>query len=375
MRRKVVHVLIAFGLINVVAVLIFYGWIVSRQLSRQNINHVSDVIIRGKSGITITSENIEDVRKELLTGHTLKPLRQQQQNRQENIPPVPEFSKSDYIAPLNDEIVQKYQTFPDKKPVDSILILTPIHDVAGKLKTFLHLLQSITYPHHLISIAFGEDSSHDNTLHIADDIAVELRKSFVRVDIFHFNLSGQVNGSWSNVHNKNNQFHRRRHLAQARNALLRASLKNQDWVLWIDSDISFLPPDIVQKLLSAEKDIVVPVCIYMDNGKKRVFDKNTWRETKGSLSYQQSLSSNDLMLEGYDNTKRLWLSDLKAEGRVVPIDGVGGCTLLIRSECHKNGLIFPESIYQHHIETEGLAKLAKQMGYDVYGMPFLEVTH
>ena len=292
-----------------------------------------------------------------------------------DIRPVPDHSLSDDVPPLDAAIMQKYRDYPQKPAKDSIIILTPIHNVAGRLKTFLHLLQSINYPHSLISIAFGEDSSHDNTLHIADDIAVELRKSFARVDVFHFSLGGQINGSWSTIHDRVNQFHRRRHLAQARNALLRAALKNQDWALWIDSDLSHLPPDIIQQLLSAEKEVVAPLCVYMDHKRKRVYDKNTWRETNSSLGSQKNLSPDFLVFEGYHDTKRLWLSDLRAEGRVVPIDGVGGCTLLIQSKCHEKGLIFPEKAFQHHIETEGLAKLAKHMGYGVYGMPFVEVIH
>lgn len=375
MRGKCIRILIGFGLVNILAILIFYGWIASSQFSRKKHSPVSDIIYSDGSGIVIKSQtNIQDLNRVLFTGHTLKPP-QAKQSGNANIPPVPAYSKSDDIAPLDETVMKQYQAYPVKKPTDSILILSPVHDVEGKLRSFMRLLQSINYPHHLISIAFGEDSSHDNTLHIADEIARQLRKSFAKVNVFHFNLTGQINGSWTNIHSKGNQFHRRRHLAQARNALLRSSLKKQDWVLWIDSDISFLPPDIVQQLLSAEKEIVVPVCVYKDGERTRVFDKNTWRETPDSLAFQRSLSADDLMLEGYENTKRLWLSDLRAEGHVVPIDGVGGCTLLVRSECHRNGLFFPETIVHHHIETEGLAKMAKQMGYGVYGMPFVEVVH
>lgn len=81
------------------------------------------------------------------------------------------------------------------------------------------------------------------------------------------------------------------------------------------------------------------------------------------------------MLEGYQPTRKKYLPDLKKEGRKVPIDGVGGCTLLVRADCHRKGLIFPPFIYQHHIETEGLAKLAKTMNFTVVGLPFVSVFH
>ena len=107
----------------------------------------------------------------------------------------------------------------------------------------------------------------------------------------------------------------------------------------------------------------------------RVYDKNTWRETDDSRQHLDTLKEEELMLEGYSSTKRLWLSDLRAEGRVVPIDGVGGCTLLVKGKVHQDGVIFPETLFEHHLETEGFSKMALSKGYGVFGMPFVEVVH
>ncbi|KAK6183780.1 hypothetical protein SNE40_006382 [Patella caerulea] len=291
------------------------------------------------------------------------------------IPPVPDYSSSDIISPVEEKIVKHFLQYKPMKYQEKVLILTPIHNVANLLIRFGNLLKSLTYPHNLISIAFGEDCSVDSTLSVAKSIALDLEKSFRSVKVFHFNLTGQIKGEWNNIHNQFLQLPRRKHLAKSRNLLLKSGLRDEDWVLWIDSDISFLPPDIIQHLLSSDKDIVVPSCVYQDNNNKRVYDKNTWRETELSMKKQKELEENELMLEGYDRTKRLYLPDLRAEGRVVPIDGVGGCTLLINADLHRKGLNFPETVVDHHIETEGLAKMAKRMGFGVYGMPFVEVFH
>ena len=56
------------------------------------------------------------------------------------------------------------------------------------IQKFLPLLQSITYPHSLISVCFGEDGSHDDTMNVSHDIANELRKSFASVQVFHLEL-------------------------------------------------------------------------------------------------------------------------------------------------------------------------------------------
>ncbi|KAK7087580.1 uncharacterized protein [Littorina saxatilis] len=394
MKLRSIRALTIFTAVNIFGILLFYMWVFSNQVSRLKKSSASKIVFSGggagdfRAAVTRSAvehhriqqfdldalNRFENEKSNVLAGHTLKPSKKSHVSLV-GIKPVPEVSESDDVRELDQSIMRQMQEYREKLAKDTILILSPIHDVAGKLKNFQRLLQSITYPNSLISIAFGEDSSSDNTLHAARNVALELRKSFSRVDVFHLNMSGQINGSWSTIHHSKNQLHRRGHLAEARNALLSAALKDQDWVLWIDSDVSFFPPDIVQQLLSAEKEIVAPLCVYQDGKRKRVFDKNTWRETPQSLVHLKHMLLNELMVEGYGQTKRLWLSDLRAEGRVVPIDGVGGCTLLIRSKCHKEGLVFPEELFQNHIETEGLAKLAKHMGFGVYGMPFVEVVH
>lgn len=92
----------------------------------------------------------------------------------------------------------------------------------------------------------------------------------------------------------------------------------------------------------------------------------------------------------YDGTQyRIWLCDLKAEGREVPMYFVGGCSLMIKAACYRKGLKCTEEPYkpvkfklgtegvaeQLSIETEGLAKMARDLGMSVYGLPHLEVFH
>ena len=39
------------------------------------------------------------------------------------------------------------------------------------------------------------------------------------------------------------------------------------------------------------------------------------------------------------------------------------------------GLNFPAYVYNNHIETEGLAAMARSMGVKVHGMPSVEIVH
>lgn len=295
------------------------------------------------------------------------------------IPRVPKYSESDIVPYINENITREYLKYPKRAYKEKIVILTPVCDVANKLDHFGKLLSNLSYPHQLISVYFGEDSSSDRTLDMATLVGDELvtKHNFHRAAAFHFNASGGVHGTWGDIHHRLSQLERRSHIAKSRNMLLKIGLASGvfDYVLWIDSDISKLPTDIIQQLLSANKDVVVPSCLFKSGKYKRIFDKNSWRETLRSLEDQSHLPKDILLVEGYTYTLRLYLPDLRADGRVVSLDGVGGCTLLVRSECHRNGLIFPEEVYKHHIETEGLGKMAKDMGYSVVGMPFVEVYH
>lgn len=295
------------------------------------------------------------------------------------VPSVPEYSVIDVVPYINESLTQDYLTIPKKDYTYRILILTPVCDVAHLLEGYVRALSRLTYPHALLSVYFGEDSSTDRTFTMARVLARDLvdKYGFNSADAFHLNTSGGVHGSWGEVHDKGSQYERRSHLANARNMLLQIGLKtfDFDYILWVDSDISNLPEDLIEQLLFADADVVVPSCLFRQGRFKKVFDKNSWRETPTSVADQSKLPDDILIVEGYGHSFRIFLSDLKSEGRVVRLDGVGGCALLIKARCHRNGLIFPEEIYNHHIETEGLAKMATDMGLKVRGMPWVEVFH
>ena len=146
-------------------------------------------------------------------------------------------------------------------------------------------------------------------------------------------------------------------------------------MLWIDSDVSYVPHDIIQHLMYDNKDVIVPSCMWKDGNKYETYDRNTWQETDKSLEFLRNLSSTTLMLEGYSKSLRLYLYDITNQGFVVKLDGVGGCILMAKAQCFREGLNFPETIYDNHIETEGLAKMALRMKFGVYGLPFVKVVH
>jgi mannan polymerase complexes MNN9 subunit len=53
----------------------------------------------------------------------------------------------------------------------------------------------------------------------------------------------------------------------------------------------------------------------------------------------------------------------------VQLDGVGGATLLVKAEVHRDGAMFPPFAFYHLIETEGFAKMASRLGWKAWGLP------
>ena len=68
-------------------------------------------------------------------------------------------------------------------------------------------------------------------------------------------------------------------------------------------------------------------------------------------------------------------SGMCKEDGTVKLDGVGGAIILMQASLHREGAYFPPYPFNHSIETEGLAKMTKEMGSQPYGMPMLKIWH
>jgi peptide chain release factor subunit 1 len=147
-------------------------------------------------------------------------------------------------------------------------------------------------------------------------------------------------------------------LAKSRNHLLFHALDDEDWVLWVDVDLAECPPGIIETLLATGKDIVQPHCVLDHDGP--TFDQNAWT---GHGAHH---------LDAYRGTP------------IVKLDAVGGTMLLVRADIHREGLVFPAFRYGlanplardgGEVETEGLGMMARDMGYECWGLPDVEIRH
>eukprot|EP01100_Stratorugosa_tubuloviscum_P001707 TRINITY_DN1386_c2_g2_i1.p1 TRINITY_DN1386_c2_g2~~TRINITY_DN1386_c2_g2_i1.p1 ORF type:complete len:342 (-),score=101.37 TRINITY_DN1386_c2_g2_i1:127-1152(-) len=255
-----------------------------------------------------------------------------------------------------------------------ILVLTPIKSVNyAEMQRYGNLLKDLNFPKQNIDVAMLESDSRDSstTYNNARKLG-----DFLLLNGFHsFLLLQHDFNYYINVHTRhdiNFQVKRRAILARSRNMLLYSALKlEHNWVLWIDVDLYFYPNFILNQLLEANKQIIVPNCVMEPGG--RSYDLNTWKGGDPELIRRNW--GNDIIFEGYKENGRKHLSDLRKDGSITQIDSVGGAMLLVDADLHRQGLIFPFFGYRQHIETEGFALMAADIGINIWGMPNLEIIH
>ncbi|KAI9829194.1 MAG: hypothetical protein M1826_005789 [Phylliscum demangeonii] len=232
---------------------------------------------------------------------------------------------------------------------ERVLILTPLRDAALHLNKHFDLLSALTYPHHLIDLAFLVGDSTDDTL---ATLAAELDRIQQRPDhvAFHNALIVEKNfgltvgqADVKQRHSFAAQGPRRKAMGRARNYLLSAALKpHHSWVYWRDVDVVDSPERIIEDFVAHDKDILVP-------------------------SYKEYVTGRD-----YLALKGDWRHNPDVE---IELDGIGGVNILVKADVHRSGINFPCYPFENQAETEGFAKMAKRAGYQVVGLPNYVVWH
>ncbi|KAJ2059500.1 hypothetical protein GGI17_004380 [Coemansia sp. S146] len=285
----------------------------------------------------------------------------------------------------NDQDIAPQTLDPDS---GSLLILTPVKNNAGHLTKYFQLIDKLNYPRHKISIAFLVSDSTDNT----QQQLIEAKKRyqergpekmrFKRFEIFRQDFFYSLPRKQRHLYR--NQLDRRTVMARARNYLWTRALENEQWVLWVDGDLDNYPPNIVHDMMAYDKDVIVPNClvsrrISKDKWGYGVYDFNSWQETPESIEMVKKLNEDDFLVEGGEDTPftthRKYMNEFGKDETIVPLDGVGGTFTLVKAHVHRSGVGFPTRLFQHQVETEGFAKLAKANGFGVFGLPNYNIHH
>ncbi|KAI9020940.1 N-glycosyl-transferase [Phycomyces nitens] len=271
---------------------------------------------------------------------------------------------------------------------EHVLILTPFKESARHIERYFENINRLTYPHSLISLGFLVSDSNDGTVEKLQEYAnwftsqQEQWQRFRRISIFQRDFAFELAGN-EDRHAFEVQVKRRQIMAKSRNTLLSVALTEEiSWVLWLDGDVIEYPGTLLEELIGLDKDIIVPNCYWHSYNEEGGYDKNNWQETPESWALQETLLAGDVLVEGYKEltTHRKLMIDMKGAGdtnifHTVPLDGVGGTCTLVKAEVHRNGAVFPPFSFKHQVETEGLAKMAKALGYEVWGLPNYLVYH
>ncbi|GJJ75683.1 hypothetical protein EMPS_08041 [Entomortierella parvispora] len=178
----------------------------------------------------------------------------------------------------------------------------------------------------------------------------------------------------------NVQRNRRRLLARLRNFLLYSTLRDEDFVFWIDSDMIEIPSDLMSRMARSGKDIITTPARFGPNG--HFYDLNAWAgdRIKPNAEEQKTIEEGGIFVPRHAAVK--FAHDL--EGEFGHLDSVGGTVLFVRSEVHKEGAAFTTNYvigsgWKHEgydgIETEGLCYVAGFLGYECWGMPTAITIH
>lgn len=267
--------------------------------------------------------------------------------------------------------------------MEHILILTVVKNASRWLPQYFDNISKLSYPAKYLSLAFLESDSTDGTYEMLETKLKELTGDFHRTKLIKKDFGYQMPKGlprWSSQF----QIQRRSILAKSRNHLLMGSLQDENWVLWLDIDVVEYPHDVIEQMLATGKEIIHPNCVHEYGGES--FDLNAWKD-KG----------------------RLHMHDLRGGDDLQEIDSVGGTMLMVKADCHRDGLVFPPYLYgkkqprirkhntfgrrkdllnpmktidafkkrewQGEIETEGFAMMAHDMEIGVWAMPNLEIKH
>ena len=146
---------------------------------------------------------------------------------------------------------------------ERVLILTPLRDASYYLTMYFDLLAPLTYPHHLIDLAFLVGDSTDDTMAVLskelERIQENPKTAFRSVTIVEKDLGATMQMDVENRHGFAAQGPRRKMMGKARNFLLSAAIKpDHSWIYWRDVDVQDSHPSIIEHLTAHDRDIIVP---------------------------------------------------------------------------------------------------------------------
>lgn len=270
-----------------------------------------------------------------------------------------------------------------------ILILTPMSKF---LPEYWDNLNQLTYDHNYISLGFifprtAEGDQALKQLEKAIKKTQSAKGKFKKITVLRQDTGSLPSQLEKDRHALKVQKERRSMMSLARNSLLFSTIApTTSWILWLDADIVETPVTLIQDLV-AHKKPVISANVYQRYIKEdgtpgiRPYDFNNWVESEEGLNLASGMKEEDIIVEGYAEMATFrplmahFYDDKGSTTQEMALDGVGGGAVLVNADVHRDGAMFPPFPFYHLIETEGFAKMAKRLGYEVFGLPNYLVYH
>lgn len=185
------------------------------------------------------------------------------------------------------------------------------------------------------------------------------------------------------------QMTRRADIALLRNELMARALHDERHLVWIDSDVKTLTPDMIQTMIahSETTDDAGVITALCKRGRIQDYDKNAWSGRRAGPPF----SGKDPGFTRKAESKPKNVGELilgTTNNDIIHLDSVGGTVLYIRASLIHQGLSFPpyyvigtqwgEDGFDG-LETEGLCYIANYMTgggcYTLGGDAFVEHTN
>ncbi|KAI8379060.1 uncharacterized protein BYT42DRAFT_496296 [Radiomyces spectabilis] len=258
----------------------------------------------------------------------------------------------------------------------NVLIATIVQaDSLKHMEHFLNLIEQLAYPNNNIDLAILVLDPAPTTVH-AVRLYVERANLHVSVDLYAKTLDDDLKLVFPTEQPVYElEPLQRSAMARARNYLIQSALKvHHDHVLWLDIHLDEVPATLLQDLIQLDVDIVVPNTMIRSGDNVLGFDRQNWQETETSLSLQHEVAEDFIFMEGWweFETHRLLMVDISNAAdpfQKVQLDGIGSTCSLTKAEIHRSGILYAPYPYQHQLDSEAMAKMAKAAGYQVYGLP------
>jgi len=274
-----------------------------------------------------------------------------------------------FTHPLPDFALPQRRALPADLP--EVAILTPFKDAAVHLDRYFSLIEALDYPRDKLHLRLLEGDSTDGSFGMAETLLRDRADRFASTDLIKLDLQvdlGQGRRARISV-----QRMRRAAIAACRNRLLGAAMETRaQFVLFIDIDLIDIPADSLRQALAWDAPILMANCLTHDG--TGIFDKNAFRYTARVSDRHARRYVVDGLYQPPGGFFRHYPSPNSPQD-IEPLHSVGGTFLLIRRDVIAAGADFPEQPYQLHIETEGFALKAADLGFGAFMPPHLIVRH